>query len=1143
MLRQSYLLLPLSGMLHNSEQLRKFRNMIRIILIGCSFLLLSGCARNVQDEDSSPLFELLRQADTGLDFKNQLQQSTDFNVFSYMYFFNGGGVAAGDFNQDGKTDLYFTSNMGPNSLFLNEGDLKFREVTDLAGVAGLNGWTTGASVVDINNDGLLDIYVSQMGDYEGIKGHNQLYVCQGIQDGVPVFQDQAAYYGLDFVGFSTQASFVDYDLDGDLDMFLLNHSLHQNGTFGPRRTFDEIHPTSGDKLFRNDGGKFVDVTREAGILSTVIGYGLGIATSDINMDGWPDFYIGNDFHENDYLYINQQDGTFREVLTEQINHTSRFSMGVDIADINNDGYQDIVSLDMLPEDPYILKTSLGEDGYNIFQFKLGYGYNPQFARNNLQLNNRNGSFSEIGIYAGVSATDWSWAPLLFDFDNDGYKDLFISNGIPRRMNDIDYINFRMADENLKWKTDNNELDEDDMAVIDKMPRIKLANKFYHNRGDLTFTDLKDQIRNHAISFSNGSIYADLDNDGDLDVVTNNIDDEPFVYRNLSNENRQGPSNYLDLQFEGNPENLFGIGAKVIVETHAGRTVEEHFPVRGYQSSNAPGIHVSVQHPDSVLSLEVVWPDGTYQTINNPEWNSSMAVKWTTGLPAYDFSKLQEKDPAAYQFQDITAASGLLFEHQENPFVEFNREGLIPHMMSAEGPALAVGDVNGDGRDDVFLGNSKREKSALFFQRADGTFAERTPEAILNDSLFEDVQAVFADLENDGDLDLFVAAGGNEYRGKSEALMQRAYLNDGKGNFTRIDPFPGIHMTASCILPADFNGDGLTDFFIGGRAVTSSYGIVPESYLMLNKGAGVFEPVTRAYSSELAEVGLVKNGQWADLDADGDPDLILALEWQPLTIFRNEGDRFVKEELTDDSGWWNFVNVHDFDGDGDPDILAGNLGENSKLQPTPEEPVRMYVHDFDGNGQIEQILTYYLDGKEVPFANYAELTKQMVALKKKYLYAKDFASSSIRELFGSENLAQAKQYEINTRANMYFENTGGEFVPVPLPQRLQFAPLKASALADLDQDGRNEVILGGNFFENNIEMGFYDANFGNVLSFDSQGNMSVTDLGNLAIKGQVRNIARIQINGKEAYILAKNNGKTQILCMEREKPGNLVTSSD
>lgn len=1111
---------------------------------GWSILLILGCGGQVKEPLTGPVqFQLLQAEETGLRFTNELQQNTEFNVFAYMYFFNGGGVAAGDFNNDGLVDLYFTSNMGPNSLFLNEGDLQFSEVTETARVAGLNGWTTGVSVVDINNDGLLDLYVCQMGDYEGIRGHNQLYVNQGIKNGIPVFEDQAAYYGLDFVGFSTQASFFDYDLDGDLDMFLLNHSLHQNGTFGPRRTFDEIHPTSGDKLFRNDGGRFTDVTEASGILSTVIGYGLGIANSDINMDGWPDLYIGNDFHENDYLYINQQDGTFKEVLTEQINHTSRFSMGVDIADINNDGYKDIVSLDMLPEDPYILKTSLGEDGYNIFQFKLGYGYNPQFARNNLQLNNGNNTFSEIGIYAGIFASDWSWAPLIFDFDHDGLKDLFISNGIPRRMNDIDYINYRLSDENLKWKTDNNEMSDEDMQVVDEMPQIKLANKFFRNQGDLTFDDWKGRIDNNAISYSNGSVYADLDNDGDLDVVTNNIDDAPFLYRNMTQEQGAELGNYLYFQFEGPEANRLAIGARVLLVTDQGQYLEEHFPVRGYQSCHAPGLHIGLDKAADIKMAAVIWPDGTYESIETPALNATNVLKWRAGLPAFDFSGLQNREPSSYAFTDITATAGLDFEHQENPFVEFNREGLIPHMMSAEGPALAVGDVNGDGREDVFLGNSKRNFSAIYWQKADGSFINRTPNAILQDSLFEDVHAVFVDMENDGDLDLFIAAGGNEYRGKSEALKQRAYRNDGSGHFERIDPFPEVYLTASCILPEDFNGDGLVDFFIGGRSVTSQYGTLPNSYLMMNQGDGQFVDVTRKYSETLAEAGLVKHGQWADMDGDGDPDLVLAVEWEPITVYRNDGDRFVKEVVNEESGWWNFIEVHDFDQDGDQDILAGNLGENSKLRPGKEEPVRMYVNDFDQNGQVEQILTYYLEGKEVPFANYAEITKQMVGLKKRYLYAKDFAAATLEEIFGREALEQAAKYEINTLASKYLENTGGKFVARPLPARLQFAPLKAAAVYDLNGDDQMEVLLGGNFFESNIEMGFYDADYGSVLSFGQNDSLTVSTLGNLAIKGQVRRIAPIHIGNRLAFILAKNNEAVQLLRADQSSTTSLVSSTN
>ena len=1109
------------------------------------FLLLplfALAALHCSQKDTAPAaFQLLRKDATGLDFQNKLQPTLAFNALEYMYFYNGGGVAAGDFNNDGLVDLYFTANMSENKLFLNLGGLKFKDVTEQAGLTSPLGadsgtkWTTGASVVDINNDGLPDIYVSQVGDFRSVKGRNLLFVNQGIRDGIPVFEEEAIAYGLDLVGFGTQAAFLDYDLDGDLDMFQLNHSVHANGTFGQKKTFQGTqHPLSGDKLMRNDGGKFAEVTMQSGINSSVIGYGLGIATGDINLDGWPDIYIGNDFHENDYLYINQRNGTFKEVLAEQTMHTSQFSMGVDIADVNNDGWSEIFSLDMLPEDPYILKSSLGEDEYGIYQFKLSYGYHPQNARNTLQLNNGDPgasgapTFSEIGMFAGVHATDWSWATLFMDMDNDGYKDLFVSNGIERRMNDIDYANFR-ANSEVRWKQNSGNLEESDLAVVEKMPAIKLPNKFYHNNGNLTFTDLDKQIKNALPTFSNGAVYADLDNVGDLDVAVNNLEDEPFLYQNLHSENKTPGSAYLSLKLKGSPANIQAVGARVVVFKKGEKITADNFPVRGYQSGALTNLHVGIGDPATADSILLIWPDNSYQRLDNVVFNKTTALEWRPGLPAFDFNRLRQKEAIPYRFADVTAQTRLNFKHQENPFVEFNREFLIPHMVSSEGPALAVGDLNGDGLQDVFFGSAKRKKSALFYQKPDGTFLENTPAAILNDSLFEDVDAVFADIENDGDLDIVIAAGGNEFRDTDEAMKQRAYLNEGNGNFRRLD-FKGIYMTASCVLPADVNKDGLVDFFYGARAIPWNYGITPNSALLLNKGNGVFEDVSEKTGGGLREAGLVKNGAWTDIDADGDPDLVLAIEWEPITIFLNNGGTFEKRTFDERKGWWNMVLPHDFDGDGDLDILAGNLGRNAKFKPTPETPVRMYVSDYDGNGQIEQILTYYLKGREIPFANYAEMMKALPMLKKRYLFSKDFAKASIQDLFGKEKLAKAVLREANTFESMYFENTGNlTFKAHPLPDVLQFSTVNAAAVSD-----GGSVLIGGNFYECNIEMGRYDASYGNVLRIGPGGQMEAFPLGDLHIKGQVRRIRPVTVAGKTVFVFARNNdGAVVVMPGEKE----------
>lgn len=1096
-----------------------------IILLSITAFAVQSCKK----ETSGPApFVLLRKAETGIDFQNILKQTSEFNALNYMYFYNGGGVGAGDFNNDGLMDLYFTGNLVGNKLYINKGNLKFSDATEAAGVSGCEasgtcGWTTGVSIVDINNDGMLDIYMGKMGDFQGMKGRNLLYVCREIQNGTPVYDEMAIQYGLDLVGFSTQAAFLDYDLDGDLDMFQLNHSVHANGTFGQKKTFEGTqHPLSGDKLMRNDNGKFTEVTMKSGINSTVIGYGLGISTGDVNLDGWPDIYIGNDFHENDYLYINQQNGTFKEMLASQIKHTSQFSMGVDIADVNNDGWDDIISLDMLPEDPFILKSSLGEDAYGIFKFKLTYGYNHQYARNTLQKNNGDGTFSEVGMFAGVAATDWSWATLFMDFDNDGYKDLFISNGIERRMNDIDYANFR-ANNEIRWKQNTNNLEEADLNVVEKMPKVKLPNKFFLNKGDFRFEDLEKQMPGNDVSFSNGAIYADLDNDGDLEVVTNNLEEEPFVYKNMQVENQKTAGNsYLSLDLKGAPSNVQAVGARVVVFKKEEKLITEKFPVRGYQSSSLTRLHVGIGDASKVDSMLLIWPDNTYQPIAGNVYNQITKIVWQSGLPTYDFSRLRTITDAPIQFEDITEKTGLGHQHIENEFVEFDRERLIPNMVSSEGPALAIGDVNGDGLEDVFIGSCKRKPSALYLQQSNGKFIQKTPEAILRDSVFEDVDALFADLENDGDLDLVVAAGGNEYRNTDEAMRQRAYINEGNGNFSRMD-FPNVYMTAACVLAADFNKDGLIDLFFGARATPWSHGVPSPSVLLVNKGQNLFEDLTERICPDLRTPGMVKNGAWADMDGDGDQDLVLAVEWRSILLYLNDNGKFTLKELNNMTGWWNFVLPGDFDGDGDMDIIAGNTGLNSKLKPSEKEPVRMYVNDFDGNGQIEQIVSYYVKGKEIPFANHADIMKQLPFLKKDFLLSKTFAKATLPEIFGKEQLAKSLKWEANTFASMYFENTGGlNFSATVLPDELQFSTLKAAAWKD-----KTNVILGGNFYDCTIEMGRYDANQGNILSFADK-KLSVYPLGKIRLDGQVRRIRPIIINGKTAYIFAINNEKVRVL---------------
>lgn len=1123
------------------------------------------------------MFEVLGQDKTGLDFSNNLAYSPEFNLFKYMYFYNGSGVGAGDFNNDGKIDLFFGSNQGQNKLYLNSGSLKFKNVTTAAKIPADGGWTTGISVVDINNDGLLDIYVCRVGQYETLHSKNQFLINQGFgKDSIPTFVDEAPQYGLDFSGFSTQAAFFDYDNDGDLDMFLLNHSVHQNNNFRPREVFKGTYDSlSGDRIFRNDVpqvsgpkilppretsqntassqsgplgadvlptgqpsdakvgnavrgmGRFTDVTKESGINSTSISYGLGVCVADINLDGYPDLYIGNDFHENDYLYINQKNGTFKEEGSNCFMHTSQYSMGVDVADINNDAAPEIISMDMLPSDPYILKRSLGEDTYDLFHEKIGMGYSYQFTRNNLQYNRRNGMFSEVGLYSGIAATDWSWAPLWMDFDNDGLKDLFISNGIPKRMNDIDYVNFVSSGE-VQQKITNDDMQGKDMSLIKKFPEIKIPNKFYRNNGDLTFHDEENKISNDAPTFSNGAVYADFDNDGDLDIVVNNIDDAVLLYQNKSNNS--GNNEFVNLALKGPAANKNATGAKVILFTNSDVRSYENIPVKGFLSSMETPLQIGLKNT-TVDSAFVVWPDRTSQRISLQKDRTSQTVMYKKGLPLFDFALLSNRSPnQTVPVVDVTAEAGLNYLHRENRFIEFDREPLIPHSVSTEGPAVAVADINKDGLDDVFMGGSRDHRSALFLQQPSGRFLQKPQPVLDADSIYENTDACWADVNNDGNTDLVVASGGNEFYGPDFHNTPRIYLNDGKANFSKLaDPFGALYLTASCIAPYDFNGDGWIDLYIGGRAVPWAYGEAPPSCLLLNNKNGTFTNVTATQAKDLAAVGFVTRALWADMDGDKDSDLLLSLEWGGIAGFENNGGRFTKRVISDKKGWWNFIYACDVNGDGNTDLIAGNLGLNSRLKATPQQPVRLYYNDFDGNGKKEQVLTYYIGGKEIPFASKAELEKQMPVLKKKFLYAADLAGSSLQQIFGEEKLKNAQVLTADYFSNAVLLNKGGwNFETKALPAEAQFSSFKDAVVVNANGDDKPDIFLAGNYYNNNIEMGYYDADYGTLLINRGGGNFSCSGLNGMAIKGQVRRIKPVTVGRAAAFVLARNNDSLKLI---------------
>jgi enediyne biosynthesis protein E4 len=1084
--------------------------------------------------NKQPLFEVLDAAKTNLHFSNKLTPKQNFNMFHYMYFYNGAGVGAGDFNNDGLTDVFFASNQGRNSLFLNEGKLKFKDVTAAAKIPNDGGWSTGVSIVDINNDGLLDMYVCRVGDYEILKGKNQLLICDGIKNGVPIYTDKAAAYGLDFKGFSTQAAFFDYDMDGDLDMFLLNHSVHQNGTFGERSKFlGTYHPLSGDKLYRNDGNIFTDVTKPSNINSSAISYGLGIAVSDINLDGYPDLYIGNDFHENDYLYINQKNGTFKDESQNALMHTSQYSMGVDVADVDNDAQPEIITMDMLPEDPYILKRSLGEDEYTTFNMKIKYGYNHQYTRNNLQWNRGNGQFSEIALYAGVFATDWSWGALWMDMDNDGKKDLFISNGIPKRLNDIDYVNY-VTNDILQQKIKENKVDDNDMALVNKFPQIKLPNKVYRNSGNMKFDDMQTLVANDKPTFSNGCAYADFDNDGDLDIVVNNIDDEAMLYKNSTNDDDS--AKYIQLKLYGPVNNINAIGARLII--YAGNEIRtyEKYPVRGFQSSMEISLLAGLKNT-KVDSMLLQWPDNTYEPVKYNSTQKHISLTYKTGLPKLNMAGLAKKTTQQINsFEDVSATANFKYLHNENPFNEFDREPLIPQMVSREGPAMAVGDINKDGLDDIFIGASKTYKPVVLLQQLNGKFIPLTQPVLDNDSTYEDVDACFTDVNNDGNTDLIVASGGNEYYGKDAFMLSRVYINDGKGNFTKLEnAFDGLYVTASCIAPYDFDGDGFVDLFMGVRAVPWEYGLLPENYFLKNDGKGHFKNVTKTITGSENINALVTNAVWFDVDKDGDSDLLICCEWDGIIAYINNKGSFTKRLLTDKKGWWNFILPFDADGDGDVDLIAGNLGLNSRLTASARQPVKLYYNDFDGNDKKEQLLTYYLHGKEIAFANKDELQKQIPVLKKNFLYAGDFAKASLDEIFSKEKLQTATTLTADYFSNALLMNDGKlNFTVNTLPWQAQLSPFKTAVIVNANNDALPDVLLMGNFYDNNIQMGRYDADEGTVLVNKGKGHFVAEQMKGLAIKGQVKNIKAIKVAGRPSFIIAKNNDSALLISNMRRQ---------
>lgn len=1085
---------------------------------------LTSC--NTTRREQTPLFELLSTGATGVSFANRLPDDSSFNILNYLYYYNGAGVAVGDINNDGLPDLYFTSNVGSNRLYLNRGNYRFEDVTARAGVADSIGWKTGVTMADVNGDGYIDIYVSGV-DYLTMHGRNVLYINNG--DGT--FTDRTKEYGLDHVGYSTQALFFDYDGDGDLDMFLLNHSTHSERTGGAGGT---ANPRSSDRLYRNDNGHFVDVSERAGVADPAGAFGLGVVASDLNLDGCPDLYVGNDFQEDDYLYLNNCDGTFTESIAQSTGHTSRFSMGVDAADFDNDGRPDIFVADMLPEREDILKTSASTESFDLFERRLRAGYHPQYARNTLQLNRGGNRFSDIGFFAGVAASDWSWAPLFADLDNDGYKDLFLTSGVFRRPNDLDYINY-ISNESIQASLAHG-ISKENLSLLQKMPSVPMPNHVFRNNGNLTFTNVAAEWGLAQPGFSNGAAYVDLNNSGALDLVVNNINAPASIYRNHARE-RNG-AHYLTVTLRGAGKNTGGIGAKVIAVSGNKRQLLEEMPTRGFESSVDPRLHFGLGAATRVDTLTVIWPDRRYQMLTNVAADNFITLSQTEAAGRFVYPV---PDTSRALFTDVTARTKIDFAHRENAFSDLDREPLMTHLLSTEGPALAVGDVNGDGLDDIYIGGAKWQAGRLYLQQRDGTFRVSEQPAFAADSLQEDVDAVFFDANGDGFPDLYVVSGGNEFWGKDDALQDRLYINDGKGHFHRdLNALPRMAESGSVVVPADFDGDGHIDLFVGRRVVSRNYGLTPRSYLLRNDGKGHFTDVTKERAPELAQAGMVSSAAWIDYDGDGKQDLVVAGEWMPVRVFHQEGGRFVDRTaaagLAQTEGWWNTVSAVDLDGNGRKDLVLGNLGLNSYIHASAAEPTRLYVGDFFNTGTLKQILTSYQHGVSYPIAGRDELVRLMPQLERRYPTYASFGASRIEDILPREELAKAQVLEARDFASAVAINNGnGTFTLRALPAQAQFAPIYASVAADFDGDGHTDLLVAGNLFGVTPLLGRYDASYGLLLKGTGDGRFVAADRREtqLTIDGQVRHMTLLRgANGKRLIAVARNNDKLEILQARR-----------
>ena len=1016
--------------------------------------------------------------------------------------------------------MYFTGNQTEDKLYINLGDLQFKDITTEAFIQNSAPWTTGVTTVDINNDGWLDIYICKVGKHDSIKGKNLLYVHQGLNEkGIPTFKEMASSHGLDVVSLATQAVFFDYDKDDDLDLFLLNHSLHPNRNYGSGAIRSQVDQMSGDKLFENTNGMFADVSEKAGIFQGKIGYGLGVAVGDINNDSYPDIYVGNDFFENDYLYINQKNKTFKEIISNDkssLGHTSHFSMGNAISDLNNDSQMDIVSLDMLPENLKTYKTSGLEYPYQTYEYYLKNGYAPQFMQNTLHYNNGNETFSETAYLSGIAATEWSWSPTVGDYNNDGFKDLYITNGILGATNDMDYINF-ISNETIQ-KQLATEKSQRNLALSKQIPQKKVKNYFYKNNQDNSFGDVSDLWASHEVSFSNGAVSADLDNDGDLDLVVNNINEEAYILQN--NSNQYANSNFLKIKFKGSFQNTFGIGATVKAYTKKGVITEQNYTTKGYLSSAEPKIHIGLGSSESIDSIEIIWGNDKTQILKEVKANQEIEVTIENAtLPRLNHSS--KKDPLFLTNQN----SMLNFKHKDSQSLEFNRDPLIPYASTNLGPDIAVADVNNDSLEDLFITGGKSQASQLFIQKKEGDFyADQNP-IFSKTAIHEDVSAIFFDANNDESVDLLVVSGGNEFR-NGKPLQPKLYLNV-KGKF-KLDTiqFNGVEVNASKVRAIDIDNDGDQDISITSNLVPWSFGETPLQYIFENNGLGNFEDVTSRFSDEFKHIGNVQDIEWVDVNQDSYPDAIVVGYWMPISLFINDGKKLIHQknnDLENTNGWWNAVKAHDFDNDGDLDFIAGNWGLNTRLNASLKTPITLYRNDFDDNETIDPVITYFYQGEETPFASKDDLAKQLPFLNKKYLSYEDFAEATFTELFPISKIREADKKYVYDLASCYFENIGNnKFRRRQLPFKGQISSINDIALNDFNNDGYMDALFVGNNYNISTQLGKLDASHGQILLNNKKGFFEMISSQNFNVNGESRNIEKIKIKDDLFYVFSMNN---------------------